>query len=273
MPQWPAGQARAEEPEGSAIVIGDGSLIATADHVIGVARSVLVRTTAGEILPAEIVLRHRETDIAFLKLPKALTPLEPGGEIKAGEPVCAVGNSFGLGISVTCGVVSALGLSGTGFNLIEDFVQTDAAVNPGMSGGALVTGDGRLVGMLSAIFTKQSDANIGVNFAVSSRLLDKIYREYELNGNVALDRSGVLLRPVPAAGQPGIVGAEVVRVVAGSPEETAGILVSDIILSAASRRIKRAGAYEAARFLASGGLFTLEVLRGGEIIAIEVSLK
>jgi len=87
-----------------------------------------------------------------------------------GDPVCAIGNAFGLGLTVTCGVVSGLHKAGVGFNAIEDFVQTDAAVNPGASGGALVNRSGKLVGVLSAIFTKKSDANIGVNFAVSSSL-------------------------------------------------------------------------------------------------------
>ena len=103
----------------------------------------------------EKVGRDPLTDLAVLQdrggpADAAPTAQEPD----LGAPVCAVGNQFGLGLSVTCGVVSAVRRSGVGFNPIEDFIQTDAVVNPGASGGALVDGDGRLVGVLSAIFTK-----------------------------------------------------------------------------------------------------------------------
>jgi len=88
-----------------------------------------------------------------------------------GAPVCALSNAFGLGIGITCGVVSANRRTGVGFNHTEDFIQTDASVNPGSSGGALVDLEGKLVGLLSAIFTKDSDSDIGVNFAVSTELM------------------------------------------------------------------------------------------------------
>ena len=85
--------------------------------------------------------------------------------------MCAIGNSFGLGTSITCGIVSALNRRNIGINMIEDFIQTDAAVNPGMSGGALVDPYGRLVGVVDAIFTKTADIDAGVNFAISVALL------------------------------------------------------------------------------------------------------
>jgi S1-C subfamily serine protease len=108
------------------------------------------------------------------RIAAATTPIALAGERpETGAPVCALSNAFGLGIGITCGVVSANRRSGIGFNRVEDFLQTDAALNPGSSGGALVDLDGRLVGLLSAIFTKDSDANIGVNFAVSTELLLK----------------------------------------------------------------------------------------------------
>ena len=90
-----------------------------------------------------------------------------------GSQACLISNSFGIGIGITCGVVSASGISGIGFNKIEDFVQTDAAANPGSSGGALVNADGLVIGMMSGIFTKNTDTNVGVNFAISSALILK----------------------------------------------------------------------------------------------------
>ena len=90
---------------------------------------------------------------------------------KIGSHVCAIGNSFGLGTSMSCGIVSALNRRNIGINMIEDFIQTDAAVNPGMSGGALVDPYGQLIGVVDAIFTKTADIDAGVNFAISVPLL------------------------------------------------------------------------------------------------------
>jgi len=120
-------------------------------------------------------------------------------------------------------VISATRVSGTGFNPIEDFLQTDAAVNPGMSGGALINGNGDLVGMLSAIFTRQSDANIGVNFAVSGKLLNYVINQYTVSGKVVHRTPGVLTRPSNPAKADGYIGAEVVRVKENSREALAGM--------------------------------------------------
>src|SRR5690606_40595555 len=133
--------------------------------------SISVRLPDGHHVPAEVVGRDAATDLALLRVEAELPPLPLAPDPALGAPVCAVGNQFGLDLSVTCGVVSALHRAGTGFNPVEDFVQTDAVVNPGASGGALVDGEGRLVGLLSAIFTMESDANIGVNFAASAALV------------------------------------------------------------------------------------------------------
>ena len=167
LPQWNSRPPSAEEPEGSGVAVADGRLVLTADHILGNPVSVRIRTIDGEIHAARIFARDSAADLALLELDEPLPALRFDDGIAIGEPVCALGNAFGLGVSATCGTVSAVDRSGIGFNTIEDFIQTDAAVNPGTSGGALIDHDGNLVGVLSAIFTKQSDANIGVNFAVS----------------------------------------------------------------------------------------------------------
>jgi S1-C subfamily serine protease len=156
-----------------------------------------------------------------------------------GEKVCAIGNSFGLGLSVTCGVVSGVHRSGIGFNRVEDFVQTDAAVNPGASGGALVTEEGKFTGMLSAIFTKTSDANIGVNFAVSARLTQEVARQLRDSGRVKRPISGLRLEPVPAKGETGQLGARVVSMRPGSLAERAGLRAGDVIVKAGGRRVRK----------------------------------
>ena len=90
-----------------------------------------------------------------------------------GSEICLISNSFGLDLNITCGIVSANRKSGIGFNPIEDFIQIDASANPGSSGGAVVNSKGELVGIMSGIFTKESDTNVGVNFAISAELLIK----------------------------------------------------------------------------------------------------
>ena len=272
LPDWPANFSRNEEPEGSGIVLSDGTLVATADHVLGPAKSARIRTREGKVLNADIVLRDSATDIAFLKISESLPAFDQSVEISVSDSACAIGNSFGLDISISCGVISAKDVSGVGFNPIEDFLQTDAAVNPGMSGGALVDTNGNLVGMLSAIFTRQSDANIGVNFAVSGALLFRILNDFKEDGQVDHRRSGIIVRPSDPEKSSGYVGARVTSVASSSIEEKAGIMPGDIILKVGQRRIKRAGAYQTAIALAQPGkALDLVLLRGDDLIQLTLN--
>jgi S1-C subfamily serine protease len=187
-----------------------------------------------------VLARNRLTDIAVLALDTPLTAATwRAGPVGPGLPVCAIGNAFGLGLSITCGRVSATHRAGIGFNAVEDFIQTDAAVNPGMSGGALVDEDGALVGMLSAIFTKQSDANIGVNFAVHLGLVHAVRSAAEAGAPFVPFKTGVLARPVPPKGEAGREGLLVARLVDGSAGAQAGLETGDVIYSAGGRRIRK----------------------------------
>ncbi len=240
LPEWPPDVRRTEEPEGSGVAVLDGRHILTAAHIVNKALSVRVRTSQGEIVAAEIKGRDLATDLALLTVVAPLPAIEIAGEAPAlGDKVCAIGNAFGLGLSVTCGVVSGLHRSGVGFNRIEDFVQTDAAVNPGASGGALVGADGKLVGVLSAIFTKRSDANVGVNFAVSSDLALRVARALHEEGRVRRAVSGLALEPFPSGNATGRQGARVKAVRPGSLGERAGVRIGDVIVKAGGRRIRK----------------------------------
>ena len=180
-PTWPGynrpgfGAPPGTAPAGTGIFIGTGdrsSHLVSAAHVITRATEIEIVTEDGMRHAAAVIAVDNQRDIAILETklkrrPITLRLTDPA----IGEHGCAIGNSFGLGLSISCGVVSAIHRRQVGFNPIEDFVQTDAAINPGGSGGALVDADGRLIGMIDGIFTKEADIDAGVNFAVSVPLL------------------------------------------------------------------------------------------------------
>ncbi|MGI9386572.1 MAG: S1C family serine protease [Methyloligellaceae bacterium] len=260
LPEWPPDKRRKEEPEGSGVIVGDGLFIATAAHIVSKARSIRIRTFDGNLLNAKLVGLDRATDIALLRIDRVLRPLPIDTRDPAiGERVCAIGNAFGLGLSVTCGVVSAVNKAGVGFNVIEDFVQTDAAVNPGASGGALVSGTGKMVGLLSAIFTKRSDANIGVNFAVSPVLVSRVIAMLRDAGRAKWTSSGLRLVAAPRKGDVGRLGAKVVRVAEESVAARAGFVVNDVILRAGGRRIRKPADFTSV-FARYGPRTTIEVM-------------
>ena len=264
LPEWPSNAARTTEPEGSGVAILDGRHVITALHVVDRALSVRVRTVGGMILSAEIVGLDRASDLALLRVATPLPALAFADEPRLGQEVCALGNAFGLGVSVSCGVVSALHRSGVGFNGIEDFVQTDAAVNPGASGGALVNDDGALVGILSAIFTKQSDANIGVNFAVSGPLAGRVARELRAFGRVRWLAAGMHLVPAPEKGGTGRVGARVASLGADAPAAAAGLEVGDLVVAAGDRPVHAPADFVGAlAHVVAPGELSVTVLRDG----------
>lgn len=204
LPKWPGyiqpgtGAPPGTAPEGSGFYISpvDSPILAspsaeharsvfilTAAHVINSAETIHIRRHDGTILPARLIVTDIDRDLALLQVDQAAPALVPSLEpISPGRHVCVIGNSFGLGLSLSCGVVSAIERRQIGFNAIEDFVQTDAAVNPGASGGALITGTGDLIGMVDAIFTKEADIDAGVNFAISAALIVEALENWQASG-------------------------------------------------------------------------------------------
>ena len=149
----------------------------TAAHVIKNSNVVEIKNYKNEYDEVEVVLVDYKTDIAILKSKdkgRSITLSEK--KIEIGNQVCVIGNSFGLGQSLSCGIVSGKNRKGLGFNQIENFIQTDAAVNPGASGAPLVNEYGQLVGMVDAIYTKEADIDAGVNFAIDKKLIQKFLK-------------------------------------------------------------------------------------------------
>ena len=277
LPVWPGGYRRPgnalEEPEGSAVAVLPGGYFATNAHVLGRATEVNIRLADGRLRSAEIVARDIRTDIALIQVDLNVPILELAPAPGIGERVCAIGNQFGLGLSVTCGVVSAVNRTNAGFNHIEDFIQTDAAVNPGGSGGALIDMRGKLVGLLSAIFTKQSDANIGVNFATSSLLLKRVIEDLRDFGRVRVGRLGWSLQALSPEERRNWSGVRVESLDPLGAAASAGVLLGDIVVSVDRRPIFRPSDASANVYMRRPGEeVLLGVSRENTIIQIEAKL-
>lgn len=274
LPEWPhhprsgaPGVPPGAAPEASAVAIAPGGYLATALHAVARAEAIDVRLSDGRLRRAELVGRDLPSDIALLKIEDDLpVPLLVDAlDVELGQPVCAVGNAFGLGLSVTCGVVSALRRTNAGFNAIEDFVQTDAAINPGMSGGALFDLEGRLVGLLSAIFASQGDANTGVSFAVSAKLLRRVAADLEQHGRVLRGRSGLRVRDLTRQEQATKVGAVVSAVEEESAAAVADLVADDLIVEIAGRPIRSASDVNTALHLHRPGESFYITYRRGDV--------
>jgi len=239
LPDWRGDLPGGAHPEGTAIAVLPGGYLATNGHVLGNAETLRIRLNDGRLIEASIIARDAATDIALIKAPLALPVLPPAPMPRLAQPVCAIGNQFGLGLSVTCGVVSAIHRTGTGFNDIEDFVQTDATINPGGSGGALVDGEGRLIGMVSAIFTKNSDADIGVNFAAATELVMRVVSDLKDHGRVVRGSLGFQAGNLTKAEQAATVGVRVRKVERNGPAFSAGIEAGDMIQQVGRRAVRR----------------------------------
>jgi serine protease Do len=193
---------------------------------------------------AKVVGRDPATDIAILRVqsPSALKAIAFGDSdaLEVGDFVLAIGNPFGLGQTVTSGLVSALGRTGLGKQGYEDFIQTDAAINPGNSGGALVNLKGELIGINSAIISP-AGGNVGIGFAIPVNMARRVMEQIVEKGRVERGRIGISLRELsPSADGARSEGARIAEVSPGSPAEIAGLRKGDIVLKADDRPIHSA---------------------------------
>ena len=184
LPTWPGyakpgfGAPSGTAPAGTGFYISikhkkkTSHFILTAAHVIQKSNSVEIKNYTNNIEIVEIIFKDIKRDIAILRSKTKGLVLNISTEPSIiGNKVCVIGNSFGLGPSLSCGVISAKNRKNIGFNQIENFIQTDAAVNPGDSGAPLLDDNGKLVGMVDAIFTKEADIDAGVNFVIDNELI------------------------------------------------------------------------------------------------------
>ena len=235
---------------GSGVVVdAKNGYIVTNAHVIENAKEITVQFLDSHTLKATVVGRDEGSDIAVLKVPaNDLTelPIADSGELEVGDFVVAIGNPFGLGHTVTSGIISALGRSGINPEGYEDFVQTDASINPGNSGGALVDLNGRLVVINTAIISR-TGGNIGIGFAIPSNMMKSVMQQLIKYGEVKRGVLGVNIQTLTpdiaeSLGLSKTQGALVSQVVDGSAAEKAGIKAGDVITAINGKPVKDAAA-------------------------------
>ena len=223
---------------GSGVIVdAKQGYILTNNHVIAKAEQIIVGLRDGRRMKAELVGADPEADVAVIKVePDDLgaVPLGDSDALEVGDFVVAIGNPFGLGQTVTSGIVSALGRSGLGIEGYEDFIQTDASINPGNSGGALVNLRGELVGINTAILGP-TGGNIGIGFAIPINMARQIMDQIVTYGEVRRGQLGVAIQDLTPELAKGLKtkarnGAVVAQVMAGSAAETAGLQRGDVIV-------------------------------------------
>ena len=230
---------------GSGVIVSPNGYILTNFHVVEAASEIEVALNDGRTLKAKVVGSDPESDLAVLKINADKLPAITFGQmdnLRVGDVVLAIGNPFGVGQTMTMGIVSALGRSHLGINTFENFIQTDAAINPGNSGGALVDTSGNLVGINTAIYSR-SGGSQGIGFAIPVSSAKAIMDQIIQNGTVIRGWVGVEAQEITdeladSFGLPNTDGALIAGIVRGSPADRAGIKPGDVLLAVNGKEVK-----------------------------------
>ncbi|UCF38830.1 MAG: DegQ family serine endoprotease [Acidobacteriota bacterium] len=240
--QFPGGfqqpQPRREEGLGSGVVIDSAGYVLTNHHVVEGADQIRVFLADGQQVEASVVGMDSKTDLALLKIDRTELPelaLAGNSEPEVGDIVFAIGNPFGVGQTVTMGIVSATGRGNLGIEDYEDFIQTDAAINPGNSGGALIDASGRLVGINTAIIGR-SGGNDGIGFAIPAPMAERVVSQLKNHGHVSRGLLGAVVQNVTpdlakAFGMSDMKGALLGDISDGGPAEKAGLKRGDVVIA------------------------------------------
>ncbi|MGX9392489.1 DegQ family serine endoprotease [Nitrobacteraceae bacterium UC4446_H13] len=269
---------------GSGVMVDSSGLVVTNNHVIEGADQVKVSLADKREFEAEIVLKDTRTDLAVLRLKNTKEKFPTldfanSDGLQVGDVVLAVGNPFGVGQTVTHGIVSALARTQVGITDYQFFIQTDAAINPGNSGGALVDMTGKLVGINTAIFSR-SGGSQGIGFAIPANMVRVVVASAERGGK-AVKRPwlGARLQAVTpeiaeTLGLSRPAGALVVKVVPGSPAARGGLKLSDLIVAVDGQAVDDPNAF-GYRFATRpiGGTTEIEVQRGGKVVKLAIPLE
>jgi serine protease Do len=283
--QGPNSRRNLETPRqqgiGSGVVVTKDGYILTNNHVVDGADEVKVSMQDGREFNAKVIGRDPKSDVAVIKVDANSLPVVPmadSDKVEVGDVVLAIGNPFGLGQTVTTGIVSATGRGGTLGLDYEDFIQTDAAINPGNSGGALVDAEGRLIGINTAIFSR-SGGNQGIGFAIPTNLARDVMESLITDGHVTRGYLGVYIQDVtsPLAKEFKLKdnqGALVSDITPRSPAEKAGLKSGDIIVDFNGKKVtdSRHLKLEVAR-VKPGEAVPVKALRDGNPKTFQVTVK
>jgi Do/DeqQ family serine protease len=267
---------------GSGVIVASSGLVLTNSHVVADAEDIRVSLSDGRELGAELVGADPKSDLAVLKLKGKLGKLTPirfgrSGTIRLGEIVLAIGNPFGVGQTVTMGIVSAKGRSGMGIVDYEDFIQTDAAINPGNSGGALINLQGELIGINTAILSRTGGYQ-GIGFAIPTDMAQPIMDSLIRDGHVDRGFLGVNIQTLTrelaeSEGLGEARGVLVTRVMQASPAARAGLRRGDIITRIDDKQtLTAAHVVNAVGMAGSGKRVKLEVVRSGKPRVMRIEL-
>ncbi len=274
-------QPRVQQSLGSGVIVAPNGLIITNNHVVAGADQILVALSDRREFPAKLLFADARLDLALLKIETggAKLPVIRMGDSdrsEVGDITIAIGNPFGVGQTVTTGIVSAIARTGIGVSDWQFFIQTDAAINPGNSGGALLDAQGRLIGINTAIFSRSGGSN-GIGFAIPSKMV-RVFLNAADKGKLVSGWIGVEGEPLTAesarlAGLDRPGGLLVTAVVPGSPGARAGIRIGDVLRAVDGKEVVDGGQLRYS--LATEGVGrTLDVLlvRGGTERAVQVTL-
>jgi len=259
-----------QQGEGSGVIVSADGYIVTNNHVVDGATELTVSMADKREMKARVIGTDAKTDIALIKVDARDLPhvvLGDSSKVEVGDVALAMGNPFGLGQTVTMGIISATGRGGLGIEDYEDFIQTDASINPGNSGGALVNTRGELIGINTAILSR-SGGNQGVGFAVPVDLVRHVMTQLKENGAVTRARLGVYFQELTpklasALGVQASKGAVVAEIVPDGPASKSGLRKDDVITALNGQAIDGRSLRNAVGSMTPGSTINLKVLRGG----------
>ncbi|MDI4510112.1 PDZ domain-containing protein [Moraxella osloensis] len=262
---------------GSGVIISQDGYIVTNSHVISKADNIIVMLNDGRKATAKVIGNDVESDLAVIKVD--LTGLKPLGfreqSTQVGDVVLAIGNPFGVGQTVTQGIISATGRTGLGINTVEDFIQTDAAINPGNSGGALVDAYGQLVGINTAIFSR-SGGSMGIGFAIPTEIVKLVMNGIIKDGKVHRGWLGIELQSSmkdPTKLSDDTQGVEVMNVMRDGPAAKAGLQKGDIITAMDNKPVDDANTLiQMVARKAPNSVVNLQVMRNKAPSSVNVTL-
>ena len=265
---------------GSGVIVSASGFVLTNHHVVEAADEIEVALADGKKLLAKVVGNDPETDLAVLRVSAEGLPAITFGSsdaLRVGDVVLAIGNPFGVGQTVTGGIVSALGRTGLGINTFENFIQTDAPINPGNSGGALIDAGGNLVGINTAIFSR-SGGSMGIGFAIPVSTAKMVLEQIVKNGSVTRGWIGVEVQEItPALAESFKLGAArgalIAGVLRGGPADRAGVKPGDVLVEVQGKPVADpTGMLNLIAALAPGQAAKVKLKRQGQDVAATITV-